>query len=96
VILHTLNASPASAAFRDCLRVLGEGDALVLLGDGVYAAIDGSAACRELQGSHAQLYVLEADAMLAGVTIEGTTLHTLDMDGLVALTEQFPRQQAWY
>ncbi|MBP6724956.1 MAG: hypothetical protein KA137_08950, partial [Halioglobus sp.] len=42
--LHTLNASPASAVFADCLRLLAPGDALLLLGDGVYAALEGTAA----------------------------------------------------
>ncbi len=96
MILHTLNASPASAAYRDCVRILGEGDALVLLGDGVYAAIAGSEALRELEDAPAELYVLEADARLAGVTIADANVPTVDMDGLVTLTERFPRQQAWY
>lgn len=94
--LHTLNAPPSSAAFSDCLKVLGEGDALVLLGDGVYAAIEGSDACRALVDSAAALYVLAADARLAGVTLSGGDLRAIDMDGLVTLTQQYPRQQAWY
>lgn len=96
MILHTLNASPASAAFRDCLTVLGDGDALVLLGDGVYAAIEGSEARRALGDSAAALYVLDADARLAGVTVAGGDIQAIDMAGLVALTEQYARQQAWY
>ncbi len=44
MILHTLNAPPSSAAFRDCLSCLGDNDALVLLGDGCYAAIPGTPA----------------------------------------------------
>lgn len=96
MILHTLNASPASAAYRDCLTVLGEGDALVLLGDGVYAAIEGSDACGALLESAAAIYVLAADARLAGVTVATTGVQTIDMDGLVTLTERYARQQAWY
>lgn len=96
MILHTLNASPTSAAFRDCMQVLGEGDALVLIGDGVYAAIEGSETCRQLGNSLATLYVLEADARLAGVASADAHAHMIDMDELVTLTEQYPRQQAWY
>lgn len=96
MILHTLDASPASAAYRDCLKVLGEGDALVLLGDGVYAALEGTERLKELQDSPARLYVMAADARLAGVALHAPGLHSIDMDGLVTLTEQFPRQQAWY
>ena len=96
MILHTLNASPGSAAFSDCLRVIAPGDALLLMGDGVYAAIAEAGACATLQASGAEIYVLGADAAAAGVNnfIEGTT--RVDMDGFVALTERFPKQQAWY
>ena len=41
MILHTLNASPSSAAFTDCVSIMAKGDALVLMGDGVYAALAG-------------------------------------------------------
>jgi tRNA 2-thiouridine synthesizing protein B len=96
VILHTLCASPASAAFRDCLKVLGKGDVLVLMGDGVYAALQGTEAHRELRDCPAELHVLEADALLAGVAVPAEGVHSIDMNGLVTLTERFPRQQAWY
>tara|TARA_R110002049_G_scaffold83933_12_gene213632 strand:- start:7443 stop:7733 length:291 start_codon:yes stop_codon:yes gene_type:complete len=96
MILHTLGATPSSTAFRDCLKVLQAGDALVLLGDGVYAALEGSAACRELCAAQAEVYLLESDARLAGIASTADTIGWLDMDGLVALTERFERQLAWY
>ena len=37
-VLHTLSALPGTEACTDCLRMLAEGDALLLMGDGVYAA----------------------------------------------------------
>lgn len=94
--LHTLNASPASAAFADCLRLLAPGDALLLLGDGVYAALAGTGPRAALEASGASLQVLREDAAAAGILsrIEGITV--IDYDGLVELTEQFPRQLAWY
>jgi tRNA 2-thiouridine synthesizing protein B len=96
VILHTLNASPATSTFSDCLRVIATGDALLLMGDGVYAAIANTAPSALLQASGAEFYVLGPDATAAGVNnlVEGATL--VDMDGFVPLTERFPRQQAWY
>ena len=96
MILHTLNAAPTSAAYRDCLGLLGEEDALVLMGDGVYAALENTASLQALLDAPAQLYILAADAHLAGVPLPGQGVRSIDMDGLVALTEQFPRQQAWY
>jgi tRNA 2-thiouridine synthesizing protein B len=84
--LHTLNASPASAAFADCLRLVAPGDALLLLGDGVYAALAGTGPCRALDASGAELYVLAHICSAAVV----------DIDGFVALSERFARQLAWY
>jgi tRNA 2-thiouridine synthesizing protein B len=97
MILHTLNASPTSSAFADCLRVIAAGDAIVLMGDGVYVALIGTRAWDELQAKGAKIYLLGADARAAGVTgglAEGAKL--IEMEGFVALTERYPRQQAWY
>ena len=96
MILHTLNASPASAAFNDCLCVLQEGDAVILMGDGVYATLSVSAALHELLGSGAELFMLTADALAAGITEPIDSVTMIDMDGFVALTERFQRQQAWH
>jgi tRNA 2-thiouridine synthesizing protein B len=96
-VLHTLNAPPSSSAYTDCVRLLAAGDALLLLGDAVYAAIDDTTACSQLQDTGADLYVLEADAHSAG--IQGRVnkkVVTVDFDAFVALTEKFPKQQAWY
>lgn len=97
MLLHTLSRSPAHSALRDCLAVLGADDALLLLGDGVYAALEGSEAAALLTGSGASLFVLAADAALAGVRermLPGATV--VDDDGFVALTERYSRQLAWY
>ena len=96
MILHTLNASPASPAFRDCLRVVASGDGLLLLGDGVYAALPGTDACSALKACAAEIYILSADARAAGLGELVGTGTNVDMNEFVALSERFPRQQAWY
>ncbi len=96
MVLHTLNAAPSSAAFRDCLKLVAPDDAVVLLGDGVYAALEGTAACDELRAAAAALFVLRADAQLAGIESPADGFGLIDMDDLVALTERFERQLAWY
>lgn len=97
MILHTLNATPASPAFRDCVRLLRKGDALLLLGDGVYAALTATRAYAELKNTGAELYLLEPDAAAAGVLKRiDDTVCAVDYEGFVTLTERFPRQQAWY
>jgi len=94
--LHTLSASPTTAAFADCLRLIAPGDALLLLGDGVYAALPGTGPRRALGACGAALYVLHDDAAAAGVLarIDGETV--VDMDGFVELSERYSRQLAWY
>jgi tRNA 2-thiouridine synthesizing protein B len=96
MILHTLNASPSSSAFADCLGVIHAGDAVVLMGDGVYAALAGTKAWGEMQARGAEVYLLSADAVGAGVTEFADGAKRIDMDSFVALTERYPRQQAWY
>jgi tRNA 2-thiouridine synthesizing protein B len=94
--LHTLNATPDSPAFADCLRVAAAGDTILLLGNGVYGAIADTAACEQLRATGASIEVLRQDAAAAGVLerVQGATL--IDMDDFVALSERYPRQLAWY
>lgn len=96
MILHTLAASPASPAFTDCLLAVAAGDALLLLGSGVYAAIEGSPARSRLAQTGAELYLLEIDGAAAGILGQAQGVTPIDIDGFVALTERCPRQMAWY
>ncbi len=88
--LHTLSALPGSEACRDCLRLLADGDALLLWGDGVYAA--GQVAI----AASVELYLYETDALARGVSTELDGITAVDMAGCVVLTERFVRQMAWY
>lgn len=94
MILHTLNGSPDTRPFLDCLAAAASGDTILLLGDGVYAALPGSAACALLRASDADVVLLHADASAAGVN--STEFRHIDMGEFVALTERYPRQLAWY
>ena len=96
MILHTLNAPPSSAAFNDCIRLVRAGDALVMMGDGVYAALSGTQHCENLLSIGIALYVLAPDALVAGVSELAAGISLIDMDRFVTLTEIFPRLQAWY
>lgn len=96
MVLHTLNASSTSLAFQDCLRAATQGDAILLLGEGVYGAITGSEACSQLQESAARVLVLDSDSLAAGLDTETLAFPNIDIDGFAALTEYYPRQLAWY
>ena len=96
-MLHTLNALPGSAAARDCLAVLAAGDTLLLLGDGVYAAMEGAVTCELIVQGPAEVHVLAEDAAARGVCSRlAPAITPLDMAGFVALSERYPRQMAWY
>jgi len=96
MVLHTLNAPPNSAAFQDCLAAIAPGDALLLLGDGVYCALGATPACDAILRCGAQLYALDKDARAAGIIATPDTVTITDMTGFVALTARYPRQLAWY
>ena len=96
MILHTLNAAPSTTSFTACLEMAGEGDAILLFGDGVYGAMAGSEACERLAESGAELYLLRSDAEAAGLSDRIGAGNLVGVDEFVALTERYQRQLAWY
>jgi tRNA 2-thiouridine synthesizing protein B len=97
MILHTVNIGPGGASFDDCLRTASHNDAILLMGDGVYAALEGTATCTRLRETGAEVFILEPDARAAGILKRLYKEARLeDIDGFVLLTERFPRQLAWY
>jgi tRNA 2-thiouridine synthesizing protein B len=96
MVLHTINSAPGNSAFTDCLRLAAAEDAILLVGDGVYAALAHTDACSGLLKSGIEVYVLASDAQAAGISSRIDSHFSLrDFDGFVALTERFPRQLAW-
>ena len=96
MILHVLNASPSSVAFLECIKFMQSEDTLVLMGDGVYAALENTSALDELLRTGVKVHLLHSDAAAAGVTIPTSAIEVIDVDGFVTLTERYPRQQCWY
>ena len=77
--------------------MLCTGDALILLGDGVYAALSGTDAYTRLLDTGAEVYVLHADACAAGILKRlDNHVTVVCFDGFAALSERFTKQQAWY
>jgi tRNA 2-thiouridine synthesizing protein B len=97
MVLHTLSRPPTHAAFEDCLRLLAPGDIVLLLADGVYAALAGTSAVKALAERGVELHVLASDAEAAGVAGRlAPEVTPVDYDGFVQLSERCSRQQAWY
>ncbi|MFV8817323.1 sulfurtransferase complex subunit TusB [Haliea sp. E17] len=96
MILHTLNATPSSAPFAQCLALATAQDCILLMGSGVYGALDASEGWRQLSASPAKICALRPDVQAAGVEARLAAVELVDYDGFVALSERFPRQLAWY
>lgn len=99
--LHLLFSPPtAGTALADCLRAASDGDTVLLLQDGVYAAVARATApaalLREAVGSGVTVAALAPDVAARGI---GAGLHAgielVDDDGFVELTEQYPRTLSW-
>ena len=96
MVLHCLSGTHREPAFRDCLTTAGDADTILLLGEGVYNALPGSAGCNALQAHPATVYLLRSDAKALGVGVVDSPFQLADMADFVALTEACPRQLAWY
>lgn len=99
--LHLVFRSPAeSRALEQCLMRAGEGDAVLLLEDGVYAVAEGSALDGVLRavGGRVAVYVLAPDLEARGLEVENPLppgegekrwepcIQPVDYPGFVALT----------
>ncbi|MBN8431463.1 sulfurtransferase complex subunit TusB [Microbulbifer salipaludis] len=88
--LHIVSQSPhAGSALRDCLDAFAEGDAVLLIEDGVYGAT----------GQHGlpekNTYCLSADAAARGVTIAGT-IQAVDEAHWVSLCTEHTPIVSWF
>ena len=98
-MLHIVNKSHAQTrSLESCLRFAQDGQALLLIEDGVYAATRGGAASSGLAASTGRLKVyalqpdLEARGMAAAL-IEGVT--AVDYGGFVDLVAEHSTSQSW-
>lgn len=98
--LHTVNKSPFSAgSLLSCLNHCSDGDAVLMIEDGVYGALSGTRISDEVQASAKKisLYVLGPDAEARGLDdaryLSG--ISGVGYDGFVDLVAQHSRTQAW-
>lgn len=90
--LHIVNQSPhAGSALQDCLAAFAEGDVLLLIEDGVYAAQQ--ALCSPLPAENT--FVLDADAKARGIAVS-PVLQTIDEKRWVALCVEHTPIVSWF
>ncbi len=95
-MLYTLSHSPTRCDLPALLRLTREGDALLLLQDGVLAGLAGSASLDLLLNAPISLYALQNDLDARGVS--GHFSHKITVVGynhFVELTEKHRSQMAW-
>ena len=100
-VLHLVNRSPGeSLALSQCLERAGEGDAVLLLEAGVYAALRGSRCAPWLREAMpgVEVFAMEPDLAARGITaeevLEGVVM--LDYPGFVALVVCHSPIQSWF
>ncbi|MTD29188.1 sulfurtransferase complex subunit TusB [Erwinia sorbitola] len=95
-MLHTLMTSPFRIDLSAMLRLLAEGDDVLLLQDGVIAAIDGSSALEALLNAPISVYVLKEDLEARGLVAQiSSSVTTVSYTGFVTLAVKHPQQMTW-
>ncbi|WP_237056663.1 sulfurtransferase complex subunit TusB [Microbulbifer sediminum] len=90
--LHIVSKSPfSSTALADCLTSFIEGDALVLIEDGVYA-LSGALKSQPVVGP---VYCLAADAQARGLTIPAA-VEAIDDDRWASLCTEHNPIVSWF
>lgn len=99
-MLHTVNKSPFERNSLDsCLRLAKKGSAILLIEDGVIAAMTGTAESSKLEGALADhsVFVLGPDLQARGLdaskVIKGISV--VDYGGFVDLTVEHGTVQSW-
>jgi tRNA 2-thiouridine synthesizing protein B len=95
-MLHTLAHSPWQCDMHTLLRTLREGDDLLLLSDGVIAALEGGQYLELLQNAPITLHVLKEDVEARGLSgqISSSAIRVGYTD-FVSLTLKHKTQTRW-
>jgi tRNA 2-thiouridine synthesizing protein B len=99
-MLHTVNKSPFERnTLASCLGHAKPGSAILLIEDGVYAAVRGTAHEDMVRGAVTdhKVFVLGPDLLARGMRPEQIIdgISVVDYGGFVDLTEQHDKVQAW-
>lgn len=95
-MLHTLSHSPWQCDIDALLRMLREGDALLLIQDGVLAAIEGSRFVEILNNAPISVYALKDDLDARGLIVQiSTKIDVVGYTDFVNLTVTHTGQMNW-
>jgi len=95
-MLHTLSHSPWHADIEGLLRMLGDGDELLLIQDGVLAAIDGGRFIEMLNNAPITVLALKDDIDARGLAGQiSTKIDVVVYTDFVKLAIKHSTQMSW-
>lgn len=95
-MLHTLSTSPWHADIAGMLRLMGEGDDLLLIADGVLAALEHGHFIEILRSAPISIHVLNEDAQARGLCAQiSSDVSVVSYTDFVRLTVKHSAQLAW-
>lgn len=97
-MLHTVNKSPYSSnSLELCLSYAKTGDVVLLIEDGIYAAMKGGASVSMVSGASVKVYALGPDLKARGIAsdklIDG--IEVVGYDGFVNMAAENDKVQSW-
>lgn len=99
MILHTVNKSPFThSCFNDCLALCCNNAGVLLIEDGVYAAINNNLSSELISAhDHLRFYALKADLLARGLIDSiNPNVTVVDDQGFVELCVHYDSVQSWY
>jgi tRNA 2-thiouridine synthesizing protein B len=98
--LHTVNKSPfTNGSLQSCLNHCKDGDAVLMIEDGVYGGLSGTAVSEAVRAKAGAvtIHILSPDANARGLRAERMLgeITGVDYDGFVELVAKHGRTQAW-
>ncbi|MGL5699847.1 MAG: sulfurtransferase complex subunit TusB [Kluyvera sp.] len=95
-MLHTLSTSPWHVDISAMLRLMDDGDDLLLLADGVLAALENSRFLELLRAAPISIHVLNEDVQARGLCAQiSSDVIVVSYTDFVRLTVKHPAQMAW-
>ena len=95
-MLFTLSTSPWHADIAGMLRLMGEGDDLLLVADGVLAAVEHSHFVEILRAAPISIHVLNEDAQARGLCAQiSSDVIVVSYTDFVRLTVTHAAQSSW-
>ncbi|MDO6563090.1 sulfurtransferase complex subunit TusB [Amphritea sp. 1_MG-2023] len=95
--LHVINKTPSeSSALRDSLIAMSDGDALLLIENGVYATLPAYSEHFSRLTANVQCYLLTDDAQARGLNDLNQDFCGIDYDGFVELSCRYSKVVSWF